>query len=171
MIKLPEGVLLDNYRNADLNKPEEAQALLTKILNLWSEMADQPQLFGDDGLRDPRKFGQWITAPDTVVLKTPFGYVFVVRIVPDMRAEVHLYIKDHKLSAHADLLKECLIWGFLTFNLTRVETFLPSHAFTVKRFLVDRMGFKYEGRMRSRVKLQGQFIDTEIFSILREEVL
>lgn len=171
MINLPEGVSIENFCAADLTNEDEAKTVLLKIFGLWSEMAPHPQLFGDDALRDPRAFGVFLTAPNTVVLKTDFGYIFIARIIPGLRAEVHLFFKDHKLSPHAELLKECLIWGMMEFNVERVETFIPSHAFTVKRFLTEKMNFTYEGRMRHRVKLEKEFIDTEIFSILREEVL
>ena len=158
-VDLPEGVKLASFKDKNLPMQEVAK----QIGILWSEMAPYPALFGDDGLRDPRAFVNFILSPTTVVLEMEFGYIFICRIIPGLRAEVHLYIKDHKLSAHAELLKEILIWGFLELELERVETFLPEQARTVQRFLKEKMGFKREGIMRKRVLLEGRAINTHIY--------
>lgn len=155
---LPEGIRFASFTRQ-------------KLWDLWEEMHPHLKLFGDDWIRDPEVFMKFILAPDTIVLESDFGLIFLARVREGLRAEVHLYFWDHKLSAHSEFFKEALLWGFLTYNLERVETFVPQDSRAVTRFLRERMGFKFEGLMRNRTQLGGRYINVEIYSILRDEVL
>jgi RimJ/RimL family protein N-acetyltransferase len=106
-----------------------------------------------------------------LVFRVESGFVFLLRVIPALRAEVHVWFPDHKLSARTGLLKDLILWGFLEFDLQRLETFVASTTRPVKRFLRERLGFKYEGTMRRRRWNAGRLIDIEIYSLLREEVL
>ena len=157
-----------------LSLPEGARfASFTRerLWSLWQEMHPYVKLFGDDWMRDPEVFMKFILAPDTIVVETEFGMIFLARLREGLRAEVHLFFWDHKLSAHAEFLHECLIWAFLNYNLSRIETFVPQDSRAVTRFLRDKLGFKYEGLMRNRTLLAGRLINVEIYSLLRDEVL
>lgn len=157
-----------------LDLPEGARfATFTRerLWELWQDMHPKQKLFGDDWIRDPEVFMRFVLAPDTVVVEMEFGMLFLARLKPGLRGEVHMYFWDHKLSAHAEFLKECLLWAFLNYDLVRIETFVPQDSRAVTRFLRDKLGFRFEGLMRNRTQLGGRLINVEIYSILREEVL
>ena len=157
-LNLPEGVRFASFTRE-------------RLWSLWKEMSPYVKLFGDDWMRDPEVFMKVMLAPDTVVVETEFGMIFLVRLREGIRGEVHLYFWDHKLSAHTDWLHECLIWAFLNYDLMRIETFVPQDSRAVTRFLREKLGFKFEGIMRNRTLLNGRFINVEIYSILRDEIL
>jgi len=142
-----------------------------KLVWLWEKFAPYDALWADDKMRDPEVFMRRFLDPSTVCLETDGGVMLLERILEGVRAEVHFMFWDHKLSARTELLKECLLWAFLSFGLERVETFVADYARAVRRFVEEKMGFTYEGTLRHRVKHQGRFIDMKVYGILKDEVL
>jgi len=155
--------------------PDEVELLTLaddeKLLGYWARLRPYAQRYGDSTFQSPEVFCRRLTATDSVVGETPYGLIFLEHIRPWQRAEVHVAFWDHKLSAHADLLRECLIWAFLTYELERIETYIDSYARAVRRFIEGRMGFTHEGRLRRRYNLNGRMVDVDVFSILRDEIL
>lgn len=142
-----------------------------KALSVWNKLQEYTSRFGEDDFRNLNMFLERFYAKDSQIFELPFGIVFLEHILPGHRAEVHVSFWDHKLSEHTELLRDCLLWAFLTFDLHRIETFVDAKAKAVRRFLEKRMGFTHEGVMRERLKLHGEYIDVHVFGILREEVL
>ena len=106
----------------------------------------------------------------TVILEHECGILILRKLEEGLKGEVHMSFFDHKLSAHTTLVKECLAWGFMEFDLQRIGTMIPSYAGAVRRFLEHRLGFKHEGTMRNFAWHKGQLVDVSFYSILREEV-
>lgn len=157
MIPLPEGVRIGSYNQE-------------KLAEVWLKLRGYNARFGEDDMRDPEIFLKQFLAQDAVILEHDLGIMFLQKIRPGLRAEVHVSFWDHKLSAHKDLFQMCLIWAFATFELERIETYIGSHERAVRKFIEKRMGFTHEGTLRSYVKHDGRFIDVEVYSILKGEV-
>ena len=107
----------------------------------------------------------------TVILEHECGILILRKLEEGLKGEVHMSFFDHKLSCHTVLVKECLAWGFVQFDLQRIGTLIPSYARAVKRFVRDKLGFTYEGTMRSFAWHKGTLVDVEFYSLLRSEVL
>lgn len=157
-LPLPDGAW---YATFDKKRLEE----------LWETFAPYDNLFADDNMRDPDVFGKQLTDFRTICIEHEGGLLLLQRMLPGLRAEVHFMEWDKKMSTHAELFKECLLWAFLSFDLERIETFIAEYARAVRRFVEERLGFRYEGTMRKRVRHNGELIDMKIYSKLRSEVL
>ncbi len=108
---------------------------------------------------------------DSVLLEIPGCLILLESIIPGCRLEVHLAVYDKKLSDKTEMLKELLVWAFLHFNLHRIETFLAQDYHTIRRFIEEKLGFKFEGILRCRGLRRDRPIDVKVYSILRNEVI
>lgn len=158
MISLPEGVWLGTYDKE-------------KLMSIWDRIKGFDNLFADDNFRDPEVYLKKFLDRNSVILETEGGFLIIKNIHEGLKAEAHLCFWDHKLSPRADLIKACIVWTFLQFDLYRIETEVAEYARAVRRFLEKRLGFTHEGIKRNSVIHRGNLIDMHIYSILREEVL
>jgi hypothetical protein len=158
MIELPKGV---------------KHKILTRqsLWDLWQTVRKFDRLFSDETRNDPVSFWENILN-DCVVLETDDGggILTLSNVKPGLRAEAHLTFFDRKLSPRIELIRDCLVWAFLTYDLYRVEVFIPALGHTLRRVL-KKIGFKEEGTLRRRSWYNGNLIDTIVLGILREEVL
>lgn len=60
--------------------------------------------------------------------------------------------------------------GFKELNLMRVEAFCFSDNIASKH-IIKKLGFVYEGTLRKDSKIMGEYKDSEIYSMLKEEYL
>ena len=141
-----------------------------KLGNIWEELRDFCWYLGDGSYSDPVRFTELFFAKDSVILESDYGYMVLSNIRPGRDAEAHLPFLDHKLSIHTDDVKAAMIWAFIEFDLVRLEAQVYSFQKAIQRFLREKLGFTYEGRMRRKAFVQGRFCDVEMYSILREEV-
>ncbi len=159
LIKLPE-----NVRFCSLSKD--------KILHLWNKLKHFDKLFTDDTVYDEVSFTANLASKNSVTLEVADNGIIVYNnIVEGTKARVHVSFWDYKLSARKELLRDCLIWGILQFDLHRIEIVIPEFSRALRRFAEKRMGFKFEGRIRKTMWYKGQLTDMILLSILREEVL
>ena len=159
MISLPDGV-------------EIARLSPQKIDVYWNLLKDHGPSF-EDGTRSREWLQEHWMDLHWVVLEVEKnkGVIVMDSVVAGHKAEVHVHFFDHKLSKRLGLLKDCLIWAFLQFDLKRVEFRVPEHAPAVRRFLKKRMGATEEGCLRQYALYEGEAKDLYIYSILRDEVL
>jgi hypothetical protein len=157
-MELPKGIYL-------LEMTEE------KITKLWQELDDFCRYLGSGDFRDSKIFLQEFLAKDSVILEASYGYFMAKGIRKGERAEVHLPLLDHKLSAHTEDVLGTVRWLFVQYGLIRVETLIYDFQNSVRRFLKDKLGFTHEGTLRKRTFLRGEWRDVEVYSILREEAL
>ena len=156
----------------DLPKGVKHKALTRQgMWDLWERVKGHTKMFSDETRGDPTSFWQNMLK-DSVILETDDGCGFLTlsEVKPGLRAEAHLTFLDHKLSPRVELIRECLLWAFLSYDLYRIEVFIPALGHTLRRVL-KKIGFKEEGCLRNRSWYEGQLVDTIVLSILREEVL
>ena len=158
MVSLPDGVCIAAFDQA-------------KIDRLWEKLKDFDAFFADDLMKNKQSFQDKLQNPFTVVLETESGILWMCNIVYGVRGEVHMAFWDHRFVGRKDLLKLCLLWAFLTYDLYRIETYLAAYATSTMRFIERKLGFKKEGIMRKRISHQGRLIDVHVFSLLRDELL
>lgn len=139
--------------------------------DFWAEVSSHDVVFGNDYMRDKDRYQAVLLKPDTNPLKFDGGYITFTAMIPELKAEVHPIFTDHKMSAHAELFREVMVWAFLQYRYYRLETFIADYAHSVKRFIVKKMGFTHEGTLRKRIIHNGIPMDVDVYSILREEVL
>jgi RimJ/RimL family protein N-acetyltransferase len=157
----------------DLPKGVQHKVLTRQNLwDLWETVRKFDRLFSDETRGDPIAFWKNILK-DSVILETDDGggILTLSNVKPGLRAEAHLTFWDHKLSPRIELIRDCLVWAFLNFDLYRIEVFIPVIGGPALRRFLEKLGFKKEGILRNRSWYQGQLIDTVLLSILREEIL
>lgn len=137
----------------------------------WEKIHEYDQLFGNDYMNNKDRYQAVLLQPDTNPFKYEGGYFVFSAMVPGLKTEVHPMFLDHKMSAHAELFKEILVWAFLQYRFLRIETFIGEYAHSVQRFLQKRMNFTHEGTLRKRIIHHGTPMNIEVYSILREEMM
>ena len=157
MIPLPEGVEIGSFNKESLRE-------------VWEKLKDFDPLFSDREMRKPEVFLDEFLSNDSLILIVEEGFILLDNIVEGLRGEVHFSFFDKKLSGKEELMREVLLWFFLTYNLKRIETFIPSYAKAVERFLL-KVGLKKEGILRNRVFHKDLLLDIYVYGILLEEVL
>jgi RimJ/RimL family protein N-acetyltransferase len=158
LIDLPQGVRF-------------SAATKDKVLYWWGKLKNFDRLFDDNTFYDEVNFAQKLFEDRCYILEVEDNGIIVFNnVIEHLRAQVHVSFWDFKLSGRLDLLKECLLWAILQFDLHRVETLVPEFSRALKRFIENKMKFKYEGTLRDFIWYKGELCDMIIYSILREEV-
>lgn len=156
----------------DLGLPEFAQLVSLDRETLdhyWELLKDNKTTFME-GATTREQFEHHMFG-DSILIDIPGCLILLQRLIPNCRMEVHLAIHDKRLSNKTDMLKEMIVWAFLQFNLHRVETFIAQDYHAIRRFIEERLGFKFEGILRSRGLRGDRPIDVKAYSILRSEVI
>jgi len=138
---------------------------------IWDKIKGFESIFVDDRMSKKDVYLEQFLKRDTIVLENSGGIIIITKIDPGLKATFHPVFWDHKLSARYEDLKDALVWLFLYFNLERVDTQINPNARAAIRFIEKKMGFTYEGTLRSYVKRKGSPMDMKVYSILRGEVL
>lgn len=167
---------MDGFNYPDLPKGVKiAEFDLKKLRGLWERVKDYQHLFVRDGTQTFDYFSRALTSGEnglpTIVLEIPQGIIYAKNVSVGHKADGHFIFFDHKLRNKVELIKECLIWIFLVADLERFAVWLPPYCGAIKRFLKRDLGFTKEGTLRRSVKHGGKFIDMDVFSVLRDEVL
>jgi hypothetical protein len=142
-----------------------------KVWELWNKVRGLDAIFSDDTRYDPVEFSKNLLK-DAIILEVEGGgFMSLSDLHPGTYAEAHLTFWDRHLSPRRDLIRECLLWAFMFFDLQRIEVVIPSFARAIRRFLKEKLGFIEEGILRKRSKYKGEAIDQIVLALLREEVL
>lgn len=157
-IQLPNGIKFASFTKESLK-------------GLWEKIKPFDAIFVDDNMRDPEVYLNAFLDKRCVVLECDGGMLFIENIVEGLRGEAHFFFWDGHIARRKELIKQCLLWAFLTFDLERIYTYIAGYARAMKRFVVDKLDFKYEGTLRHHARHQGKLINVSIYSILKEEVL
>lgn len=121
------------------------------------------------GIKAEYQFTDWITSPETVVLEMDGGAIFFYDMVWGVRASFMALMFDGKLSMRTGLVRDALLWAFLTFNLQRIGIQVPSSFLAFTRW-AKKLGFTDEGRLRHWDRIEGHPCSHILMSILAEEV-
>lgn len=158
MIKLPPEVKEANFSKA-------------KLLALWNKVKDFDRIYSDWDRCDELAFYDRILSSNTHVLETENGILIIDNLLPNIRGQVHVIFWDKKLSNKTAMLKQCIAWAFDRFQLERMEAVIPEFARALRRFMTEKLHFTFEGRLRKRMLYKGEYTDSLIFSLIREEIL
>ena len=157
MIPLPEGVEFGSFTKEGLRK-------------IWEELSLFDPLFADKEMKRVEVFLDEFLSEKSIILQNKEGFVLLRNIEEGLKGEVYFSFFDRKLSGKEEVFREMILWFFLTYNLKRIESFLPSYAKAVMRFF-ERVGFKLEGVLRDRIFHKDLLLDSYVYGILLEEVL
>ena len=157
MIPLPEGVEFGSFTKEGLRK-------------IWEELRLFDPLFADKEMKKVEVFLDEFLSEKSIILQNKEGFVLLRNIEEGLKGEVYFSFFDRKLSGKEEVFREMILWFFLTYNLKRIESFLPSYAKAVMRFF-ERVGFKLEGVLRDRIFHKDLLLDSYVYGILLEEVL
>ena len=158
MIDVPNGVEMVNLDEFE-------------VKNIWDRVKDFDKMFCDGTRGNYKEFKRKLLDPNVIVLRVENGILILKNMVDNLCSEAHIQFWDKKLSIHANVCKDCLMWAFLQFGLERIETFVPSVSKAVRRFITKRLNFREEGVMRNKIRWNGMLVDMHFYSILKNEVL
>jgi hypothetical protein len=147
------------------------EASITKIRGIWDRIKGFDKLFTDDVRWDEEWFMRRIYAPDTVFFEVDSGIMLLTDLKEGLMASAHITFWDCKLSPRTQLIKDCLFWCFMRYDLHRIEIVIPEFSRALRRFVEEKLGFTREGRLRSRMWYMGNLCDALIYSLLREEAI
>lgn len=133
---------------------------------LWRLVRHKQILFPDEAVSKD-EFTR--TMFNSVVLTYGPGLVRLSSIVPLTRCELHGFVLNSALTPFIEPFKQMLAWAFRTLRIKRMESFIPAHARSLRRFFIA-CGFQKEGLLRSRRFYRGLPVDEEIYSILEGEL-
>lgn len=151
---------------------------IDRIKFLWNKLKDFDTLFNDfvkgdfqtfinhfivmvDG--EPRPAGLFWDVDDV-------GMFVLNDIKPGDSAQAHFLFWDKRFRGREKLCREMLAYLFLTYNFRRIWVEVPLHSYWTIR-AVERLGFVHEGRKRKATLWKGEWYDTNIYSILPEDLL
>jgi hypothetical protein len=141
-----------------------ARFTVAKLKQWWPECTTLKGI----GLKTEDHFAEWITSPQTIVLEMDGGAIFFYDMVWGVRASFMALMFDGKLSMRTGLVKDALLWAFLTFNLQRIGIQVPSSFLAFTRW-AKKLGFTDEGRLRHWDRVEGHPCSHILMSILAEE--
>ncbi len=147
-----------------------------KLARLWYAISQFRTLFSDITRGDLANFVRYVTDGDSVWLEIhdETGIIGVVVLehmfkIVDADAHIIFFTRDYATKEKVDLCKQVMKWVFSKFPLQRVTVDVPTiYRRTIR--LVRDMGFKLEGVRRRAVLIGGNWLDIELYGVLREEV-
>lgn len=97
------------------------------------------------------------------------GILYLTDIAPGAEAQAHFTFWDQRFRGREKLLREMCKYVIENFHFHRLFAEVPLYARPTLE-LVERIGFKKEGRMRDAVKYKGDWFDVNLYSLLEQEV-
>jgi hypothetical protein len=137
---------------------------------VWEKLNLFPILFDDSVRGDYEWFLKEMFDSDSIILLAgDYGICRISNIIPHRECEVHLVFWDRRFKGRLEECRLGLKWLFLTLDLVRASISIPSIAHSTITF-TKAMGFKKEGIRRVSWRVNGKYLDTIEFGILRDEV-
>lgn len=144
-----------------------------KIVAVWGLLQRHPTLFSDLTRGSFDNFIANIRGQDTLVLEVkegevPVGFFKFQDMGQEVDCNAHVVFFDRKPIEKVQLGRLVSKWMFDSFPLRRISAEVPD----IYRWTIDyakRIGFKQEGVKRKAVCMKGQWRDTILFGLLREE--
>ena len=152
----------------------EVELTPEKVKALWEMLQRYKTLFSDLTRNDIDNFVRVITAQNSMWFEV-VDYDVIVGIIwfGDMwqvtDCNAHMVFFDRRPAEKVDLCRAVVRWMFDNFPLRRITVSPPAIYHATLR-LLEKIGFKQEGRKRDAVLLGGKWNDQIIFGILRQEV-
>lgn len=158
---------------SDLTVPE----LKCKAMELYAESSEHDVLFSDYTRGDPGEFlamfldprGVWIEVTRQTDHRN-IGAMYLTNIIRHYDADAHFTLWDGIGSGREPIITKAMEWAIERYDLRRITAEIPAYQSGVIR-LTKRLGFIEEGRRRASVFHKGEWVESVIFGILKEEVL
>jgi len=100
------------------------------------------------------------------------GVFYLTNILIENDAQAHYTFFDGRHKGRIDLVKTMLRYVFETYGFRRLSVEIPKYNTDKTRNFVEKsLGFKCEGKRRKVAYFDGEWFDSNIYGILREEVL
>ena len=96
------------------------------------------------------------------------GILYLTEIT-QTQALAHFTFWDKRLRGRLDLIREMIKFCFDRYGFERIETRVALYAKPILP-VVEKIGFKKEGRLRHTSPYKGKWFDTNIYSILKREL-
>lgn len=166
----PEGTVVRHVRRCYLS--------FDKLRELYDRLGKFEVLFNNQHGGDFQSFVSNFVVqigPDTFEPTGLFwevddvGLLYLTGIKPGYEATAHFSFWDRRYRGREKLLKEMIRYNFEHLRLHRLVAEVPMFAPALLAF-VEKLGFVKEGRRRKTTWYKGQWFDSNIYSILRDEV-
>lgn len=155
-------------------------ALLTRetLFEYYEKSKEFDVLFNDLVPNDPVTFAEIFLGQDgsgrlfakgLIWEVDDVGIIYVTNITTHS-ALAHFTFWDRRIRGREDLLKQMLKFGFERYGFQRIEVRVGLYAKPIL-YLMERIGFTKEGRLRKATRYNGEWFDANLYSILREEIL
>jgi RimJ/RimL family protein N-acetyltransferase len=142
------------------------------LAELWLKLQSYPTLFSDSTRGDLRAWIDLLRAPDTIWFDVSEGEESVGLIyfrLQDDDAEIHPIFFDRKPAEKCGLLKFVCKFVFDSLPvIERISASVPEIYHGTSRLAI-KTGFKWEGKKRQAVKLNGKRFDVNLYGLLRAE--
>jgi hypothetical protein len=171
MLNLPLSIVSEDNKEYTLLP---WQPVVEDIIELWSKYSKYKVLFSDVVVNNPQQFCSIILAPTTIVLLVKqegkdVGLLYITDIRPLHSADAHYFFWDRKTDGRQRLILVAMRWAMDEFKLHRLNSAIPITAYSALH-RVRRIGMYLEGRKRQSIRIQGKWLDTLLFSVIREEI-
>lgn len=141
-----------------------------KLKALWEKLNKDAWFFEDLG-GDPEKAMLQFIQITSVPLISDIGFVHFSNIIPNQKATMKFKFWDGTIKGKEDLMKELILWLFLTFKIERLEYYVLPFKRGEIRILEEKLGFRYEGTLRDVFRKREKRFSLKLFSILRKELI
>jgi RimJ/RimL family protein N-acetyltransferase len=140
------------------------------ITRTWVEMNKFPILFDDFKRGDFKYFMSLFMDPDNLILQCgDYGLARVRGIQPGGNCEIHLTFWDRRFKGRQEDCRMGLRWLFYHFKLERATIIIVESSKAAIKF-IRTLGFQQEGVLRRSFLFRGEYLNSIIFGILKEEV-
>jgi hypothetical protein len=142
-----------------------------KIASLWEKFQEFPQAFDDLTLGDYNRFMRVLMDPANVFYEIgdELGLASAMQVRPRLDAVIHLTMFDRRLRGREQTFLEILDDLFTRAKLARVTAAVHEDRATARK-LVERIGFTYEGTLTRAALRDGNYVNIDIYSLLKEEL-
>ncbi len=147
-----------------------------KMLALWTTFQQYQTLFSDLARGDFNNFYRVLLLPNTLWFEIwdkadeqIIGVLWVTDLEQIVDANAHCVYFDRMPAQKDNVTRELIWWLFRHFPLHRL-TAKPAAIYHATIRLMERIGFKKEGRVRESVLIGGKWNDQIIYGITRPEV-
>lgn len=146
-----------------------------KLEVMWQRLQKYRSLFSDLSRGDKQGWIDYITSPDTFWFEVTekdgggaVGMVYFQGFQKGTEIEGHMVYFDRKPAEKIEVTRDILNFMFKSFPIQRIVVEIP-HIYRATYRLLERLGFKKEGRKREAVLLGGTWQDTFIFGLTRRD--
>lgn len=151
--------------------------LKKKMADMWEESSKHDVLFSDHTRGDVEQFVEVFLDPASVWMEIVrkedqevLGSVYVTQVAPQFEAYGHFTFWDSHAKGRAPFLHKVMWWIFERYSLHRLNAEVPTYQSGWMAFVEGGLGFKKEGVKREGTLYKGEWVDLEMFGLLREEL-